>query len=160
MLLTVAMFKALSRHFELDWEISWQGINVADHASKAGGDITIRNRGAIILAVEVTERQLDKHRVAATFHSKISPQGIEDYLFFFSTIRPTEDARAVAQQYFAQGHDISFLPVKDWPVNCLGIVGGTGRSAFTNEFLMLLGTRDVPATLKVAWNDQVQLLLD
>ena len=51
-LLTVAMFQTIREAFGLDWEIDWQGIDVADRASEVGGDITIRSGGAATLAVE------------------------------------------------------------------------------------------------------------
>ena len=143
----------------MDWEIKWQGINVSDRASGVGGDISIRRRGSTVLAVEITERLVDSARVVSTFNTKISPQGIDDYLFFFSATAPTPDARAAAQRYFAQGHEINFLPVRDWLVNTLGTIGREGRDAFTREFLKLLDSRAVPVTVKVAWNDQVRALV-
>ncbi|MFQ5915330.1 MAG: restriction endonuclease, SacI family [Nitrospinota bacterium] len=158
-LLAVAMFETIRQCFALDWEIDWQGINVSDRAAGVGGDITIKQNGEVILAVEITERTIDRDRVVSTFNAKISPQGIDDYLFFFSTAVPTEDARAAGRQYFAQGHDISFLPVKNWLVNSLGTIGPRCRGVFTNVFLSLLENRDVPSTLKVAWNDEVRALL-
>jgi hypothetical protein len=88
MLVSVAMFKTIKQCYSLDWEIEWQGINVADKASKAGGDITITEEGIIIFAVEVTERPIDGKRVTATFNTKISPNKISDYLFIYSNIDP------------------------------------------------------------------------
>jgi len=158
-LLSVAMFGTIRKCFNLNWQIKWQGINVADRASGAGGDITLESNGDIVLAVEVTERPIDRSRVVSTFNTKISPQGIDDYLFFFSSGLPDNEARAAARQYFAQGHDISFLPVKDWLVNSLGTIGPSCRGIFTSEFLKLLDSPDVPANLKVAWNDQLKALL-
>lgn len=155
-LLSVAMFRTIKQCFDLDWEIEWQGINVADVAARAGGDITIKRAGSLLLAVEITERVIDRSRIVSAFNTKISPHGIDDYLFFFSASVPTNDARAAAQQYFAQGHDISFLPVKDWLVNCLGTIGHKARSIFTKEFVNLLDNREIPAALKVAWNDRVK----
>jgi hypothetical protein len=81
-LMVVAAFSAMKDFFNLDWAIEYQGINVADAAAGAGGDITISRVGQVLLAAEVTERPIDKDRVAATFHTKIAPSGIEDYLFF------------------------------------------------------------------------------
>ena len=158
-LLAVAMFQTIRQCFDLDWEINWQGINVADRASGVGGDITIRRDGSVILAVEITERPIDRSRVVSTFNTKIVPHGIEDYLFFFSAATPTDEARAVARRYFAQGHDISFLPMKDWLIHSLGTIGPGCRGMFTSTFLELLGGREVPANLKLAWNDAVRKLV-
>ncbi len=55
-LLAVAMFDSIQRWFNLDWEIAWQEVNVADRVARVGGDITIRRSGAAVLVVEVTER--------------------------------------------------------------------------------------------------------
>lgn len=159
-LLSVAMFETLKECFKLEWVIEWQGINVADRASGVGGDITIKENGdTVVLAVEVTERPIDRSRVVATFNTKIAVHGISDYLFFFGNAAPGEEAKEAARQYFAQGHDISFLSVEEWLVHSLGTVGPMCRKLFTDKFLDLLGSRDVTAGLKMAWNDQVKTLL-
>lgn len=159
-LLSVAMFQTLNTSFARNWNIQWQGINVADRAAGAGGDITISVAQQTILAVEVTERTIDRARVVSTFTTKILPHAIEDYLFLFSMALPTPDARTTAQQYFAQGHEIGFLPVKLWIVNCLGIVGAQNRRVFIDNLLALLAAPDVPAALKVGWNDCLRNLLE
>ncbi len=159
-LLAVAMFQTLNQCFSLNWAIQWQGINVADRASDVGGDITIKAGEEIILAVEVTERPIDRARVQSTFSTKVLRHGISDYLFFFATALPTPDARALARQYLGQGHDISFLPVKDWLVSTLGTVGPRCRADFTVKFLALLGSADVPVTLKLAWNEHIRRLIE
>lgn len=74
-------------------------------------------------------------------------------------IQSSSDARAVAVQYFAQGHEVGFLRVKPWLTNLLGTIGTRCRSLFTSEFLHLLDSPEVPAILKVAWNDLVKKLL-
>jgi hypothetical protein len=119
-LLSVGILNAIRDQFGLPWDISWQGINVADRATGAGGDITIERDGYTVMAIEVTERPIDRSRVMATFTSKISPAGIEDYLFLFTSAAPGDDARSTARQYFAQGHDMSFINVKEWTVGMLG----------------------------------------
>jgi hypothetical protein len=158
LLMAVAMFKSLIDLFELDWKIEWQKINVADKASQAGGDITIRHDGEVILAIEITERQVDEPRLVSTFTTKIAPYGIQDYLFLFSAILPSESARTAARKYFAQGHDINFLQIKDWLIHLLGALGIRGRRLFVNNFLQLLSEPGVPASLKVAWNDRIKSL--
>jgi hypothetical protein len=158
-LLAVAMFQTLNRCFALNWSIEWQGINVADRASDVGGDITVKSGDEIILAVEVTERPIDRARVQSTFSTKVLRHGINDYLFFFAAAAPTPDARALARQYLGQGHDISFLPVKDWLVSTLGTIGPRCRAEFTVHFLEQLGAADVPAALKLAWNEHIRRLV-
>lgn len=49
-LLVVAMLRTIKQCFSLSWEIECQGINVADKASGAGADITVRQAGIVILA--------------------------------------------------------------------------------------------------------------
>jgi hypothetical protein len=86
-LLVVAVFKTIKNFFGLkEWNIVWQGINVTDMASGVGGDVTITRGNQTLLAVEVTERPLDRSRVVATFNTKIAPGGIEDYLFFLNRL--------------------------------------------------------------------------
>ena len=158
-LLAVAMFQTIRDCFELDWEIEWQGINVADQASGVGGDITIKRDASVVLAVEITERLIDRSRVVSTFNTKIAPHGIEDYLFFFSGVAPKDDAREVAKQFFAQGHEINFVPVKDWVMTTLATIGPRCRRIYTEAVLALLRERTVPSALKVAWNDQIRALV-
>ncbi len=159
-LLAIAMFQTLNKCFSLNWSIEWQGINVADRASDVGGDITIKAAEEIILAVEVTERVIDRARVLSTFSTKVLRHGISDYLFFFASAAPTPEARALARQYLGQGHDISFLPVKDWLVSTLGTIGPRCRAQLTVNFLAQLNSADVPVTLKLAWNDHIRRLLE
>lgn len=158
-LLVVAMFNTLRECFNLDWEIEWQGINVADRASGVAGDVTVRRGDEVLLAIEVTERPIDRSRVVATFSTKIAPYGVQDYLFFTTGDPPSDEAKLMALQYFAQGHDVSFLQVKPWLTNLLGTIGPQCRSMFTNHFLYLMGTPGVPAALKVTWNDLIQTTL-
>ena len=154
-LLAVAMFKTIKDCYGLDWEIEWQGINVADSASGAGGDITIRRNHEIVLVVEVTERPIQRERVVSTFNTKISPSGLDDYLFLYSVNAPSQDARAAAQKYFAQGHEINFVSVREWIITTMTTIGPKCRAMFTVKCLELLGAKGVPAAVKQTWNDQV-----
>jgi hypothetical protein len=129
----------------------------ASIALRVGGDITIAEDGKILMAVEVTERAVDRARVVSTFNTKIAPFGIEDYLFFSKT--PDPDARRQANQYFAQGHEVNFLKIKKWILMNMASMGKRGRAAFNANLLDLLGREDVPRQLKVAWNDQVNKIL-
>lgn len=158
-LLTVAMLRTIKACFSLPWEIDWQGINVADKASGAGGDVTVKQGDSVVLAIEVTERPIEKARVVSTFNTKIVRAGIEDYLFVYSISLPTDEARQAARKYFSQGHEINFLQVQDWIVNNLGTMGAKCRGIFTHEVLGLFDTRDVPPSVKVAWNDIVKEVL-
>lgn len=158
-LLSVAMFQTLRECFELDWEINWQAINAADRASGVGGDITIRSKGTTILAVEVTERVIEKSRLVATFNTKVAVHGLQDYLFLFTDSAPEAEARVAAQQYFGQGHDISFLPIASWLVSCLGTIGPGCRRLFNERVLALMDQPTVPAHVKIAWNETHAMLL-
>ena len=157
-LLTVAMFQTIKECFSLGWEIDWQGINVADKATGVGGDVSISENGILICAIEVTERPISRSRVVSTFNTKISPNGIGDYMFVFTGINPDPDARQVASQYFGQGHDVNFIDIKPWLLNNLATIGSACRSKFTKAFLSLMDTSEVPAALKVKWNDLVKRL--
>lgn len=158
-LLVVATFSAIKEFFDLDWTIAFQGINVADTASGAGGDITITSGSRIVMAVEVTERPIDRTRVAATFNTKIAPAGIEDYLFFVRSSGVAPEARQQARQYFAQGHEVNFLEIKDWILMSLATMGMRGRASFNSALVGLLEAPDVLRTMKVAWNEQIAGLI-
>lgn len=152
--LIVATFGALRDFFGLNWEIRAQDINVSDAASGAGGDVTIAAEGQTLLAAEITERSVDRIRVVATFNTKIVPAAIQDYLFF-TTSPPTDEAREQARRYFAQGHEVNFLEIKNWILMVLATIGSRGRSVFNRELIKLLDSADVPKSLKVAWNEQI-----
>ncbi len=154
-LITQAMFETIKRHFGLDWTVECQGINVADAASGAGGDITIKSGERIVMAAEVTERLVDRNRLVSTFKSKIAPAGIEDYLFLTKHAAPDPEAQRLAEQYFAQGHEINFCDIQNWIVNNLATLGIKGREVFKEELQRLISGPDVPKTMKVAWNERV-----
>lgn len=154
-LLTVAMFRTLKDCFALDWDIEWQGINVADRAAGAGGDITVRRAGQPVFVVEVTERPIERERVVSTFNTKIAPNGLDDYLFFYSGSKPTDEARVAAERYFAQGHDINFASVREWMLTTITTIGPKCRAALTAHIVALLSERGVPAASKHAWNEAV-----
>jgi hypothetical protein len=155
-LLVTAMLRTIKECFSLNWEVDAQGINVADKASGAGGDVTVRQGDSVLLAIEITERVIDKARVVSTFNTKIVEAGIADYIFFYSQAEPRKEARLVARTYFRQGHEINFLQVQEWLVNNLGTLGARCRSAFTQQMLLLLDKPEVPAKVKVAWNDTLK----
>jgi hypothetical protein len=158
-ILSVAGLRSIDRIYGLGWEIVWQGINVADAASGAGGDITVLRDGKVLFAVEVTEREIDGARVRSTFASKIAPKALQDYLFFFTLSPPSASAAAVARAYFAQGHDINFLSVADWLRSVLTTIRQDGRSYFTMAITDLLDTADTPSRIKVAWNESVRAVV-
>jgi hypothetical protein len=157
-LFVVAAFQAIKEHFRLDWELRWQGINVADARSGESGDVTILSQGRIMLAAEVTERVVDISRVTATFNTKIGPASIEDYLFFFTGTGADAAARQQARQYFAQGHEVSFVEITDWILMVLTTIGQHGRRRFNETLVKLLSARDTPSVLKNRWNEVIQSL--
>lgn len=154
--LIVSTFQAIKDVYCLDWEIDFHDINVADKATGASGDVTIRSKGNIFLAAEITERIVDRERVVATFDTKIAPKSIEDYLFL--VLEKSQDAAVLeqAKKYFAQGHEVNFLEIKDWMVSMLSILGWRGRSTFLNLLAEYLDNVDIPKVLKIAWNDTIQ----
>ena len=159
MVLVISAFQAVKEFFELDWEITWQGINVADSASGVGGDVTVTADGEIVMAVEVTERPVNRSRVVATFNTKIAPAGLEDYLFFLGSSDVEPAARQQARQYFAQGHEVNFVEIKNWIVTLLSTMGNKGRMAFNRQMVQMLETDEVPSTMKTAWNEQLDRLI-
>ncbi len=154
-----AMLHALKDKFATDWVIEVQGINVADRASGAHGDIVVRSGDRIVLAAEVTERRVDRSRVVATFNTKIGPAGLGDYVFFVQPA-PEEDARRQVARYFSQGHEISFLDMRDWLLMMLPTIGREGREAFNRRILEELDAPQVPQALRVAWNDHTSAVIE
>ena len=154
----VSVLYALKVHFSLDWTIDHQGINEADSAAGAGGDVTVRNGAKIVVAAEITERPIDKSRVVATFNTKIGPNAIRDHIFFVNHPSETEEAVRQANQYFAQGSEVNFVDIRMWAKMSLVTMGHAGRSAFNSQMTAMLDGNDVPRSVKVAWNDLVALI--
>ena len=158
-LLVLATLETLKGIFGLAWEIEHQGINVADVASGAGGDITVKCNGKTLMAVEITERIVDRARLVSTFNTKIAPAGIVDYLFFTKSANPDPEAAKLADQYFAQGHEINFLEIKNWILAILATIGASGRELFNANLLRQLDNQEMPKAIKVAWNEQISALV-
>jgi hypothetical protein len=153
-LLAVAMFQTLSDCHNLGWEVEFQGINVADKASGAVGDITIRKDGVVLLGIEVTERPVDQARVTLIFDEKISPSGLNDYLFI-TTARPEDSALSAARNYTRVGHEMNFVPLAPWIRHNLATIGQASRAIFQGKMIDLLSVQGVPAEIRVAWNDKM-----
>lgn len=151
----VAAFTAIKESLHLDWGIAWQGINVADTPSGAGGDITVKRGDQTLMSAEVTERPVNQSRVTTTFNTKIAPAGIEDYLFFVRPAAASPEALQQARQYFAQGHEVNFLDILQWILMSLATMGKGGRDIFNRVLLQLMDGPDVPSALKAHWNDQI-----
>lgn len=160
MYIVVAVLQATNEHFGLDWEVQWEGINVADAASGLGGDIVVSSGDRTLLVAEVTERQVDQNRIVATFNNKIGPDQIEDYLFFTRSNDQPSEAVDQMRRYFAQGHELSFVVIQDWAEAVLVTIGNYGRALFIRRIIDLLETSDTPATLKVAWNESVNAVVN
>jgi hypothetical protein len=154
--LIVSTFQSIKDAYGLDWEIDFHGINVADKATGASGDVTVRTKGSVFLAAEITERIVDRERVVATFDTKIAPKSIEDYLFLVLEKSQDPGVLEQAKKYFAQGHEVNFLQIKGWIVSILSILGSHGRSIFLNSLAEYLDNVDIPKALKIAWNDTIQ----
>lgn len=160
MFIVVATLQATSEYLELDWEIQWEGINVADAASGLGGDIVVASGDRTFLVAEVTERQVDQNRVVATFNNKIGPNQVEDYLFFTRSKDQPIDTVEQMRRYFAQGHELNFVVIQDWAEAMLATLGNPGRTLFIQRMVDLLDTADTPAALKVSWNESVNAVVN
>ncbi len=152
--IVVSILHVIKKCHNLDWVIKWEGINVSDAASGAGGDIEVLEGEALLLTAEVTERTVGANRVVSTFNTKIGPQGIEEYLFFVNS-NPSKEALRHTQQYFAQGHEVNFVLIAEWMHAVLATLGGKGRSLFLKHMIGLLESSDTPAAVKTAWNENV-----
>ena len=135
-----------------------QGINVADAAGGAGGDVTVRENGAIAFAAEVTEREVSAERVVATFQTKNRAERQLPTICFWITDGVAEQARFQARAYFVQGHEVNFIQITEWIHQTLVTVGAAGRAAFFAAFLERLEDEETPTAIKTAWNAEVDRL--
>ncbi len=155
-LITEAIFDTINEQYGCGWEINRQGINTADGATGAAGDVTISNDGKVIKAIEVTERPISETRVVTTFNTKIATSDVRDYLFVYTATTPDDGAYAVANAYFAQGFDINFIKLSNFVISVFIAGSEQTRTLFMNKMLALLQHGDVPAGVKTAWNDALQ----
>ncbi len=155
MFIVIATLQAIKATFDLDWEIDWRDINVADSASGLGGDIEVTRDGQQLLVAEVTERRVDQTRIVTTFNNKIGPNALDDYFFFVGAEVNDAETLGRVRQYFAQGHEINFLVVAEWVQALLATIGTQGRRHFINNLIVLLQGDTVPAALRAAWNSSV-----
>ena len=158
-LIAVATFKSISDAYDLDWQVDRQGINVADAAKGAAGDITVTKEEDVLFSIEVTERPVDRDRVRSTFVTKMSPNNVEDYLFLLAGGEATEAAKVLARSYFSQGHEINFMSLGEWIGAVLALLRAPGRMRFNENVVELLRQRDIPASVKLAWNDCVEAVV-
>lgn len=158
-ILVLAMIEAISERFELDWQVDCQGINVADKAAGKPGDITVRHGEDVLLTIEVTEREVDAHRIASTFEEKIAPRHLPDYVFLGLVGQIDESARELIERYFAQGYDVNVVHIPEWLGNMLVTVGAEGRRLFQERICTILRDASVPSTLRHLWNEQIKNVL-
>ena len=158
-LITVAFFQMLSEHYSLHWDVFYQGINVADSAAGAEGDVTIKVNGTTILAIEITERPLDQRRIVSTFNTKIILNDVKEYLFIYTHTVPDESAQQAARNLFSRGYEINFVNIVEMIKNNFLVLPASAREVFTNKLMILLESRDVAAAIKIKWNDSVKAVL-
>ena len=157
MYLVEATLNAIKDRFGLAWDVQMQGVNVADAAGGAVGDVEVREHDMIVFSAEVTERQINADRVIATFETKIAPHAIRDYLFLTSD-SVDDAAKAQASAYFAIGHEVNFIDIAAWIWHTLASIGSDGRAMFFRALLDRLGRDDTPTALRTAWNDEITRL--
>lgn len=155
-LLTVALFQTIQKRSSSQWQIGWQGINSADCATGAEGDITIKNEGDIFLAIEVTERPIDEIRVNSTFNTKILSNRVRNYLFIYTKAAPQETAQIAGSSYFTQGYNINFAHLHDLVINQFLISDEAFRKIYMLNLIDLLDNLTVPSSVKVFWNDNLK----
>jgi hypothetical protein len=158
-LLTVAFFQTLAEYYTVPWEITYQGINVADRATGEGGDITIKASGKTYLAIEVTERIIGEDRVRATFNHKIIHNDIKDYLFVYTKRLPEAKAFEVASSYFPQGYDINLVGLEELIASSFQAMKADARTIFTGKMLQILSASNISSIAKVSWNNSVASLV-
>ena len=159
MLLTEALFSTINEQFACGWEVIRQGINAADGATGAPGDVTIKKDNTVIKAIEVTERPIHQTRVDSTFSTKIIIHNIRDYLFIYTGVEPEAGCFKSAKLYFAQGYDINFCNLNDLIISIFIAGDSSTREVFSNKMVSLLSSAEVPASVKTAWNQAINTII-
>ena len=158
-ILVVALLRTINRFHNEKFQIEYQGINEADAASNAAGDISVIDVTTknVLLGVEVTERQIDENRVISTFNTKIVKNAVEDYLFIYTTSEPDINARRAAEKYYSQGYNLNFVNLSTWTKMHLSILGIAGRQYFLMTLIDILeNDKQINSKIKVHWNQVIQ----
>lgn len=152
----VAFYQTLNEYYSQGWDISYQGINVADSATNQEGDITIRKGDTVLLAIEVTERPLDERRVTSTFNTKIQHGHALTYLFIYTHTAPDLAAYEKARSLYTLGYDVNFANASELVINSFLSQTQMARSLFMDKMITLLDDVSVSSAVKVAWNDSLR----
>lgn len=148
-----AALQGLGSSQTVPWEVSVQGINEADAASGAGGDITVTILEQCLFSVEVTERKVTSHRVETTYWTKVKPNNVNRYLFISSSdVSP--DVRAKANQY--QHCSFYFLKTRDWLIDTLAVMDGKSHGVFNVALESQIRADSTPKAVRLAWNSTVR----
>ena len=67
-------------------------------------------------------------------------------------------AKTQADQYFAQGAEVNFIEIRAWVLMVLATIGRAGREVFNRLLTESFASQEMSATLKVAWNNEIQRL--
>lgn len=98
--------------------------------------------------------------MVSTYNTKILHSDAKNYLFIFTNTAPDDSAKQAAKTLFSQGYDINFVNLIEVIINHFLIGDGQTREIFTDKMLALLDDRNVPSSVKAAWNSSLQGLID
>ncbi|MGH9359175.1 MAG: hypothetical protein ACRD1O_08375 [Terriglobia bacterium] len=57
-------------------------------------------------------------------------------------------------------HEVNFIEIKNWILMCLATMGRRGRDIFTRRLLGLVDDPEMPRSVKVGWNRQIEKLVE
>jgi hypothetical protein len=77
----------------------------------------------------------------------------------FTNTEPDDTARQAARNLFSQGYEINFANVVELITNNFLSLPANAREIYTDKMLALLDSKEVPAAVKVKWNESVKSVL-
>ncbi len=155
-----ALMRTLGKAFGLFDEVLRQGVNEADAASNAAGDIVClrnddeRSPERVVLAVEVKDRNLTLVELNASIQ-KARNRCVPVVLFLVSGLEPADKdtmEKRIAEEW-SLGTNIHFLSLKDLMRVSLCLVHERSRIEFLREIGAGINKLAVQPTLRLDWSN-------
>ncbi len=132
----VAIFRVIGIRFHLFNEVRAGNVNAADASTRSAADLEcVDESGAIVMAVEVKDRQLELRHIQDKLPAA-REKGIRELLFLVQGGAADDDAQRVTDaigREFVTGQNLYVLEWEEFMGSCLVLFGEAGRREFLQQ---------------------------